>query len=111
MSLLKQKGLAVATAVYWFFLLYIIAALIWWFIALQRQNNQITAFKLSELSLDDPSYLQKARSIIKTDNSKSAGYVGEGARKHRHQSQERVGVHTIHRAGVGIQYEHETRRQ
>lgn len=78
MSILKQQGLAVATAVYWFFLLYIIAALIWWFIALQRQNNQITAFKLSELSLEDPSYLQKANSIFKTDHSKSAGYLGEG---------------------------------
>lgn len=78
MNILKQKGLAVATMVYWFFLLYIIAALIWWFIALQRQNNQITAFKLSELSLEDPAYFQKANGILKADKSKSAGYVGEG---------------------------------
>ncbi|MEO6914502.1 MAG: ATP-binding protein [Chitinophagaceae bacterium] len=78
MNILKQKGLAVATTVYWFFLVYIIAALIWWFIALQRQNNQITSFKLSELSLEDPSYLQKAASILNADNSKSVGYLGEG---------------------------------
>lgn len=78
MSVLKQKGLALATAVYWVFLLYIVAAVVWWFIALQRQNSQITEFKLAELSLADPSYLSKANSILKSGHSKSIGYVGEG---------------------------------
>ena len=40
--LFKKKRLAIATAVYWFLLVYIITDLGWWFIALETKNHQIT---------------------------------------------------------------------
>jgi two-component system sensor histidine kinase CiaH len=79
MSTFKGKSLAVATIVYWFLLVYIIAALVWWFIALQQQNHQATLYKLQELKIEDPAYLQKASEITTEEGRKEAQYIGEGA--------------------------------
>src|SRR6187551_3813468 len=45
----RKHRLAFITIVYWFLLIYIVAALVWWFIALQNQNTQMFAYKLAQL--------------------------------------------------------------
>src|SRR5450755_2049822 len=79
MGILKKKRLEVATIVYWFLLMYIIAALIWWFIALNQQSHQMALYKLVELKADDPAYLQKADAITSEEKRKNAQFIGEGA--------------------------------
>jgi two-component system sensor histidine kinase CiaH len=78
MNIFKKKGLALATFVYWFLLLYIVAALVWWFIALQRQNRQMSSYKMMELKADDPAYLEKLSDITKVEEGKTMQYIGEG---------------------------------
>lgn len=70
--------MAIATGLYWFLLLYIVAALVWWFIALQQQNRQMSNYKLMELKADDPDYLVKIDAITKDERGKNTGYIGEG---------------------------------
>lgn len=74
----KQK-LALATILYWFLLLYIIAALFFWYIRLQQQNQQMANYKLMELVADDPTYLQKIEQINEEAERKTHQYRGEGA--------------------------------
>lgn len=78
MNTLKPPKLAVVTFVYWFLLLYMIAALAWWFIALEKQNSVMTAIRISELLKDDPKYLSKLSAIEEMSNRKTAQYIGEG---------------------------------
>ena len=78
MNTLKPPKLAVVTFVYWFLLLYMIAALAWWFIALEKQNTVMTAIRISELLKDDPLYLSKLSAIEEMSNRKTAQYIGEG---------------------------------
>lgn len=64
--------------IYWVMLAYIVAALVWWYIALDNQIEDMTAFRISELDLNDPNY-EKELSLIKDfRNRKSAQYIGEG---------------------------------
>jgi two-component system sensor histidine kinase CiaH len=76
---LPRQKLAFATAIYWFLLLYIIAALFFWYIRLQEQNKQMANYKLMELVADDPSYLKKVEQITDEAQRKSTQYIGEGA--------------------------------
>lgn len=57
--------------VYWFLLLYMIAALVWWYIALQDQNQQITQLKMAAAPASETSVLDARR-------RKNAQYIGEG---------------------------------
>lgn len=75
----KKHRLAVATTVYWFLLAYIIVGLAWWFIALNSQNNRMAGFKLQELKMDDPHYMEKASGILAEQQRRAAGYIGEGS--------------------------------
>jgi hypothetical protein len=59
MKMLLKRKLAIATTVYWFLLLYIIAALVFWFFSLMHQNQQMSHFKLMQLKADDPLSLIK----------------------------------------------------
>jgi len=77
--ILKNKRLAFATFVYWFLLVYIIAALVWWFIALQQQNMQMTNYKMEELKHEDIEYIQKSERINNEAHRKTAQYIGEGS--------------------------------
>lgn len=79
MSFLKPKRLAVVTIVYWFLLVYMVAALFWWFIALEKQNQEITNIRLSELKKDDPAYFIQAVAIREAKKRKTAQYIGEGS--------------------------------
>lgn len=75
----KIKRLRTIYILYWFLLTYIIAALIWWFIALSRQNNMMTDYKLSELNTAQPGYQQQVNKINDEKRRKTGQYVGEGA--------------------------------
>lgn len=79
MSVLRKKGLVIATAVYWFLLLYIVAVLVWWFIALQQQNRQMTNYRVAELSVDDVEYAKKLDRINREHQLKSTRNIGEGS--------------------------------
>ncbi len=74
----SSKKLTLVTVVYWILLSYIVAALIWWFIALEKQNQNITNVRLLELVKDDPQYLEKAIRIEEAKKRKTAQYIGEG---------------------------------
>jgi signal transduction histidine kinase len=76
--LFKKKRLAVATTVYWILLAYIVTGLAWWFIALQTQNHQMTQYRLQQLKMDDPNFEPRRALILTEENSKTAGYIGEG---------------------------------
>lgn len=79
MSFLKIQKLAILTLVYWFLLLYMVAALIFWFIALERQNAEITDIKLNSLNRNDPAYSYKEASFQANRKRKTAQYIGEGS--------------------------------
>jgi signal transduction histidine kinase len=79
MNTYKKRRLVLITFVYWFLLLYIIAALVFWFISLHSQNNKIIQLKLGEISKTDPLYRQKVEEVNDEKRRKSAQYIGEGA--------------------------------
>ncbi|MCW3107429.1 MAG: two-component sensor histidine kinase [Segetibacter sp.] len=78
MSIFKTKRLATITIVYWFVLLYIIAALVYWFISLQHQNTKMSNLLLNELKHDEPGYDEKVAKILDGRRRKTAQYIGEG---------------------------------
>ncbi len=78
MSLRTSKKLTVVTVVYWILLSYIVAALIWWFIALEKQNRNLTNVRLLELVKDDPQYFEKVTQIEIAKKRKTTQYIGEG---------------------------------
>ncbi len=63
---------------YWILLLYIIAALVFWYLELEKQNRQMTEYKLSELVLDDPFFNEKFNKINEEKERKSGQFIGEG---------------------------------
>jgi signal transduction histidine kinase len=77
----KKRRLAFATAVYWALLAYIIIGIGWWFIDLQRQNRQLTAYKIREIKPkpDDPRYKDLLNTIYLEEQRRTASYVGEGS--------------------------------
>jgi two-component system, OmpR family, sensor histidine kinase CiaH len=75
---LKKQGLVRITVVYWFLLIYIIAALVWWYIALQHQNTQIARLNELMLNTSNESYHEMFLQIENNKSRKSAQYIGEG---------------------------------
>lgn len=78
MEVAAKKRFYFASILYWFLLLYIIAELVFWFIALEKQNGQMTNYRLNELKLDDPTYQQQYDQIFEEKKRKTTQYVGEG---------------------------------
>jgi len=78
-SVYKRKRLEFITIVYWFLLLYIIAALVWWFIALEKQNVALFDSKVHELDTNSISYQQQYDSILRDKKRKTSQYIGEGS--------------------------------
>ena len=79
MSIFKTKRLTALTIVYWFVLLYIIAALVYWFISLQHQNTRMSDLLLNELKHDEAGYAEKVAVILDAKRRKTAQYIGEGS--------------------------------
>ncbi|HMO61993.1 MAG TPA: ATP-binding protein [Ferruginibacter sp.] len=74
----KTKKLQLIFIVYWFLLVYIIAALVWWFIALSRQNSQMAQYEIQQLVKDAPGYYEAVQKIEGQQRRKEAQYIGEG---------------------------------
>jgi two-component system, OmpR family, sensor histidine kinase CiaH len=74
----KIKKIRYIFLIYWFLLAYIIAALVWWFVALNRQNNQMSNYKLQELNPNHTGYTQQVNKIQQVQKRKTAQYLGEG---------------------------------
>ena len=60
------------TIIYWLLLLYIVAALVWWFVSLEKQNQNLTDLRLSELNsqkatLDPKKFAEQHFKIDKDD--------------------------------------------
>jgi K+-sensing histidine kinase KdpD len=74
----KIYKLSFITFVYWFLLLYIIAALAWWYIALEKQNQAMTDYKLQILSHRNSISAEELSAINNEYKRKHAQYIGEG---------------------------------
>ncbi|MFT3681879.1 MAG: ATP-binding protein [Ferruginibacter sp.] len=77
-SFYKTKKLRFIFIVYWFLLLYIVAALVWWFIALNNQNRQMIEHEMSQLKKDEPNYFNDIQKLQEQQKRKTAQYTGEG---------------------------------
>jgi signal transduction histidine kinase len=75
----KPKKLQLIFLIYWFLLVYIVAALIFWFFALNKQNEMMSQFRKQELKLDDVYYTAKLERIERDEKRKVAQYLGEGS--------------------------------
>ncbi len=75
----KKQRLAFITLVYWFLLIYIVAALVWWFISLENQNRQMFIYRLAQIDKNDSGYNQKLTQIEDERKRKSTQYIGEGS--------------------------------
>jgi len=75
----KKQRLAFITLVYWFLLIYIVAALVWWFISLENQNAQMFLYRLEQIDKNDPAYNQKLSQIQDERKRKTTQYIGEGS--------------------------------
>jgi len=74
----KNRWANRATVIYWLLLVYVLAALIWWFIALNIQNRNLAEYKLSLLTHDDISYIQKVEKIYNERDRMTTAYTSEG---------------------------------
>ena len=63
---------------FWAMFTYIIAALIWWFISLERQNQQMTLFRLERLNTQAGDYTLQSQKILSDKKRNTAKYVSEG---------------------------------
>ncbi|MCU7693153.1 sensor histidine kinase [Haoranjiania flava] len=77
-DVVKKHKLSILTAIYWTWMLYIVAALVWWFISLERQNHQMYQYRIEELIKDDPLYTDKVYALDDARRRKSFQYIGEG---------------------------------
>ena len=71
------------TIVYWLLLLYIVAALVWWFISLEKQNQNLTDLRLSELNsqkttLDPKKFAEQHFKIDNDSKRNTEKYIAEG---------------------------------
>ncbi len=74
----EKTRMLVLGGMYWFLFIYIISALVFWYTALEKQNIQMTDYRLNELKLDDPDYETLRFKIEDEKRRKSTQYLGEG---------------------------------
>jgi signal transduction histidine kinase len=67
-----------AIVICWLLLIYILAALIWWYIALNLQNNQMSAYRIELLKHDDPEYISRLEKINSDRHRLATAYKSEG---------------------------------
>ncbi|MFN8244198.1 MAG: ATP-binding protein [Ferruginibacter sp.] len=73
------KKLRLAFIIYWVLLVYILAALVWWFIALNRQNNQMSILKMNLAGVTGKTNSPELEAIQAENKRKTAQYTGEGS--------------------------------
>ena len=71
------------TVVYWLLLLYIVAALVWWFMSLEKQNQNLTELRSSELNsqkatLDPKKFVEENFKIENDSKRNTEKYIAEG---------------------------------
>lgn len=74
----KIYRFSVITFVYWFLLIYIIAALAWWYIALEKQNRAMTDYRLQILSHKDGVSTEELSAVNDKYKRNHTQYLGEG---------------------------------
>jgi len=67
-----------AIVICWLLLIYVLAALIWWYIALNKQNSQMSAYRIELLDKDDPSYISNLEKINSDRQRFAKAYKSEG---------------------------------
>jgi two-component system sensor histidine kinase CiaH len=67
-----------AIVICWLLLIYVLAALIWWYIALNQQNNQMSAYRIELLTHDDPNYISRLEKINNDRHRLATAYKSEG---------------------------------
>lgn len=77
MSQIRTKIVLVIT-VYWVLLSYIVAALLWWFIALNRQNNEMSALRHKLANVGKLQTSASNTAIEAARQRKTKQYIGEG---------------------------------
>ena len=80
----NKRRLRIATTIYWLLLFYVVAALVWWFISLEKQNRQMTNFKIGQLnaaidSSHSPDLYNNSLTKIQQEHSRNfIKYTSEG---------------------------------
>ena len=74
----KKLPLRTIYIFYWFLLTYIFAILVFWFIALNKQNIELSYYKLDMIDVDDSQHTQKVKKLEAERDRKAAQYLGEG---------------------------------
>ena len=77
------KRFTFITIIYWLLLLYIVAALVWWFVSLEKQSQDLTNLRLSELNSQkdilDPRKFAELHFKIDNDSKRNTNkYIAEG---------------------------------
>jgi two-component system, OmpR family, sensor histidine kinase CiaH len=67
-----------AIVICWLLLIYVLAALIWWYIALNLQNNEMSAYRIELLTHDDPNYISRLEKIHNDRHRLATAYKSEG---------------------------------
>lgn len=78
-SLYKRKQLTIITIAYWFLLTYIVTVLIFWCLSLLSQSRQMGEYKMLQLKMDAPDYIERVNAIEEEQKKKVFQYVGEGS--------------------------------
>lgn len=76
---MKIKRLRTIYILYWFLLTYILAALVFWFIALNRQNEELSTCRMEIIDANDKNRDAGVRKIKIEKSRKTTQYIGEGA--------------------------------
>ncbi len=74
----RSKRLRLITFVYWFLLLYIVAALAWWYIELWQMNLAMFNTRKEMLSTASPSFANDLDNLLKERSRKNGQFLSEG---------------------------------
>lgn len=75
---IKKPGFLLITIVFWFLLLYMIAALSWWYIELKNQNKEMQENRLVQIKQQSSLSLLLREQAEKEFHIKNMQYLGEG---------------------------------
>ena len=78
-KLLDSVPLKLINYIYWFLLLYLLAALAWWYIELMQQNDILFNYQQSQINISSNKDIKSQLSIIQDARDRNAKqYLGEG---------------------------------
>lgn len=70
--------LKLVNVIYWIFLTYMVAAFIWWYVSLEKQNDQITQIKLTQLQTSPGASQAQYQELLNYQDRKRKQFLGEG---------------------------------